>query len=150
MNAPTPQPRPQPSTNGELKVRVRATEWSRVTKERDRALAQGIKLREEIKAIQTLVSDCLTERDAAVRDREEAFLLLARISFLSERFIRRYASKAKRASKDGVQIFEAFDEIFDALGEWIGQTPDRYTDEDAQSEGSVIVDPARNLENPCG
>ena len=147
MNTPTPQPRPQPSTNGELTVRVRATEWSRVTKERDAALAQGIKLREEIKAIQTLVSDCLTERDAAVRDREEAFLLLARISFLSERFIRRYASKAKRASNDGVQIFEAFDEIFDALGEWIGQTPDRYSDEDALEEASLS---ARNLKSACG
>jgi hypothetical protein len=119
----------------ELKIQVRATEWARVTRERDEALAQSIKTREEMKAIQTLVSETLTERDAMARDREESFLLLARISFLSERFIRRYTSKAKRASKDGVQIFEALDEVFDAVAEWLGQSPQRYTDEDVQTEG---------------
>ena len=96
-----------------------------------------LKFRKEIKALQTLVSETLSERDAAVRDREEAFLLLARISFLSERFIRRYASKAKRTSKDGVQIFEAFDEIFEALRDWLGEMPQRYTDADAATEAEA-------------
>ena len=63
----------------------------------------------------------MSELEEIKRERDEARLLLARVAFVSERFIRRYTSRAKRESAEGQRIFAALDDAFEALTEWVGE-----------------------------